>query len=177
MNIKKLIQFSFQTLIVMSLLFANVSSASAGGGKGGDDYIGQVSTSISKSLPRPTARELGFIPNATQPLPGGGTATATAQLAWSASRMDGNAKSSLSSDTPGTYSICATATQLYLDGSPQGGAGQVCASKTGGGSVTSTKSKVVLSVFGHSWRVDTSHAFTKSGWGGWFPNLSASANL
>ena len=55
-------------------------------------------------------------------LPGGGTATATAQLSWTASKMEGKGKSSLSSDTVGTYSICATATQLYMNSSPQGGA-------------------------------------------------------
>lgn len=172
MNFKRLLRISIQASITMSLLFANTLSAAAGGGKGGGDYIGQVSTSVSKTLPNPTAKELGYQPDATQPLPSGGTATATAQLSWSASKMDGIGRSSLSSDTVGTYSICATAVQLYMNSSPQGGAGQVCAAKTGGGSVTSTKSKVVASVFGKTWRADTSHAFTKSGWGGWFPNLS-----
>jgi hypothetical protein len=175
MNIKKLVQFGFQTFIVISLLLTNISNAAAQGEDDGG-YIGEVSTVASRSLPVFKAGEL-LQPNASQPLPGGGSATATAQLAWTASRMDGIGRSSLSSNTPGTFSICATAVQLYMNSSPQGGAGQVCASKTGGGSVSSTRSKVVASVFGKSWRVDTSHAFTKSGWGGWFPNLSASVNL
>lgn len=90
--------------------------------------------------------------------------------------MDGIANSSLSANTPGTYSICATATQLYMNGAPQGGAGQVCASKTGGGSVTSKKSKVVVSVYGKTWRVDTSHGFSKPGYG-WYPTLTVSVSL
>jgi hypothetical protein len=164
-------------LIMMSLLFTNISNVAAQGGNGGD-YLGQVSVSASKSLPASKRGQPDYQPNgATQPLPGGGTATAVAQLAWTASRMDGISKSSLSSNTVGTYSICATAVQLYMNSSPQGGAGQVCAAKTGGGSVTSTKSKVVASVFGKTWRVDTSHAFTKSGWGGWFPSLTTSVSL
>ena len=168
MDIKRLLRSSLQVSITMGLLFANTLGAAAGGGKGGDDYISEVSVSVT--YPPEDS-------DAAVSLPGGGTATATAQLSWTASKMDGIAKSSLSSDTVGTYSICATAVQLYMNSSPQGGAGQVCAAKTGGGSVTSTKSKVVASVFGKTWRVDTSHAFTKSGWGGWFPNLSASVNL
>jgi hypothetical protein len=168
MKIKKFVQLSFQTLIVLTLLFANITSVGADGG--GDPYIGQKSVSISKSISQSPKL-------ASQPLPTGGSATATAQLAWTASRMDGKARSSLSSSTVGTYSICATAVQLYMNSSPQGGAGQVCAAKTGGGSVTSTKSKIVVSVFGKSWRVDTSHAFTRSGWSGWFPSLSSSVNL
>jgi hypothetical protein len=174
MKINNWLRFSFQMLIMISLLFTNISNVAAQGG-GGGDYLGQVSVSESKSLPVPKG---DYQPNgATQPLPGGGNATATAQLAWTASRMDGIARSSLSSGAVGTYSICATAVQLYMNSSPQGGAGQVCAAKTGGGSVTSTKSKVVVSVFGKTWRVDTSHAFTKSGWGGWFPSLTTSVSL
>jgi len=173
MKIGKFIQAAFKVFIMTSLLVATTTSVSAQG----EDYIGQVSNSISRSLPTPKSILNLISPLASQPLPGGGTATATALLSWSASKMDGKAISSLSANTPGTYSICATATQLFMNGSGQGGAGQVCASKTGGGSVTSTKSKIVASVFGKSWRVDTAHAFTKSGWNGWFPTLSASVNL
>lgn len=176
MNIQNLVKPSLQLLIVISLLFVNTSSATAQDGNGGEEYIGQVSTTVTRTLPSPRKGEPGFQPNASQPLPGGGTATATAQLSWTASRMDGIARSSLSSDTVGTYSICATATQLYMNGSPQGGAAQVCASKTGGGSVTSTKSKVVVSVFGKTWRVDTAHGFSKPGYG-WYPTLTVSVSL
>ncbi|MFZ5885431.1 MAG: hypothetical protein ACOYYI_16810, partial [Chloroflexota bacterium] len=115
-------------------------------------------------------------PLANQPLPSGGTATATAGLAWTASRMDGIARSSLSADTVGTYSICATAVQLFMNGSPQGGGAQSCAAKTGGGSVQSVKSKVVVSVYGKSWRVDTAHLFSKPGYQ-WSTTLSVSKNL
>lgn len=170
MKIRKITQIAFQALIIMSVVFASTSNASAQS----EDYIGQVSTSTSKSLP--SLKTIPISPLASQPLPGGGTATATAQLAWTASRMDGIARSSLSANTPGTYSICATATQLYMNSSQQGGAGQVCASKTGGGSVTSTKSKVVANVFGKTWRVDTAHGFSKPGYG-WFPTLTVSVSL
>jgi len=174
MNINRRLRFVFQTLIVLGLIIGNFSSVYAGGG---DGYIGQTSTSVSSTLPVPKSIFDLIMPMASQPLPNGGTATATAQLAWTASKMDGKGISSLSSNTVGTYSICATAVQLYMNSAPQGGAGQVCAAKTGGGSVTSTKSKVVASVFGKTWRVDTSHAFTKSGWAGWFPSLTTSVSL
>ena len=175
MRTKNFMRLNFQILIVISLLFSNIPSVLAQEGDGGD-YIGQVSTTATKTLPAPKKGEPGFQPNASQPIPGGGTATAIAQLAWSASRMDGIGKSSLSASTVGTLSICATAVQLYMNSSPQGGAGQVCAAKTGGGSVTSKKSKVVANVFGKSWRVDTSHGFSKPGYG-WFPALTTSVNL
>jgi hypothetical protein len=180
MNIKQLVRLVFQASIVMSLLIANTSIAAAGGGKGGGDpIIGQVSNSVSNSLPVPTAKELGALgitPDASQPIPSGGTAIATAQLSWTAVTMYGKGISSLSSDTVGTLSICATATQLYMNSSPQGGAAQVCAAKTGGGSVTSTKSKTVVSVFGKTWRVDTSHGFSKTGYS-WYPSLTVSVSL
>src|SRR5688500_14388039 len=102
MNIKNLVKLSFQLLIMMRLLFANTFSVAAQDGDG-EDYIGQVSMTVSKSLPSP--KKGGIQPLASQPLPGGGTATATARLAWTASRMDGIAHSSLSSNTPGTYSV------------------------------------------------------------------------
>jgi len=180
MKSKNVSQICFQLLIVIGLLVANTSTSAAGGGKGGNDHIiGQVSSSVTNDLPTPTAEELEklgiMLPDANQPLPSGGTATAIANLTWNNVTMSGKAISQLSSDTIGTYSICATATQLYMNGSPQGGAGQVCAAKTGGGSVTSTKSKTVLNVHGITWRVDTNHAFTKSGWAGWFPSLTVSA--
>jgi hypothetical protein len=177
MNIKKFIRLGFQTLIVMSLLIANTSSAAAGGGKGGNDYIGQVSASESKSLPPPKAGEPGFQPDASQPLPGGGTATATAGLAWNNVRMDGIARSSLSSDTFPTYNLCARATQLYMNSIPQGGNTiPTCGDRTGGGFVQNVKVKIVTSVFGKTWRVDTSHAFTKPGYG-WYPTLTVSVSL
>lgn len=179
MKIKYLVRLTLQLSITMGLLITNTSIAAAGGGKG-EGVIGQVSNSVSNSLPVPTAKELealGITPDAVQPLPSGGTATATAQLSWTASRMDGIAKSSLSADTIGTYSICATSTQLYMNSSPQGGGAQICASKTGGGFVSSTKSKVVASVFGKTWRVDTAHDFTKAGWSGWHPTLTVSTSL
>lgn len=176
MQIKSLIRFNLQILVVIGLLFANIPSASAQDGTAAQEYIGQVSVSTSKSLPAPKSILNLILPLANQPLPSGGTATATAGLAWTASKMDGIARSSLSADTVGTYSICATATQLFMNSSPQGGGAQVCAAKTGGGSVTSVKSKVVVSVYGKSWRVDTAHQFSKPGWQ-WTTTLSVSKNL
>ena len=75
MKIKQLVRLVMQVSIVMSLLIANTSLAAAGGGKGGD-IIGQVSTTVSNSLPVPTSKELGFQPDASQPIPSGGTAIA-----------------------------------------------------------------------------------------------------
>lgn len=177
MNLERLLRIGLQITIVIGLLSANTSMVAAQDGSGGEEYIGQVSATKTQSLPSLLKDRPGIQPNASQPLPGGGTATATAQLAWTVSRMDGIAQSSLSASTSGTYSICATATQLYMNSSQQGGAGQVCASKTGGGSVTSKKSKVVATVYGKTWRVDTAHGFAKPGWGGWYPTLTVSASL
>jgi len=177
MKIKRLIRLIFQISIAMSLLIANTSIAAAGGGK--DGYIGQVSNSVSRLLPMPTTMELeklGISPNATQPLPGGGTATATAILSWTASRMDGIAKSSLSSDTLSTYYICARVVQLYMNSVGQGDTSYNCAYKTGGGTVSRTKTKVVASVFGKTWRVDTAHEFSKTNYG-WYPTLTVSVSL
>ncbi len=178
MKIKQLVRLILQLSIMISLLIANTSIAAAGGGKGGD-IIGQVSKSVTKSLPIPTAKELealGITPDASQPITGGGTAIASAELSWTLAAMKGKAISSLSSDTVGELSICAMATQLYMNSSPQGGAGQVCAAKNAGGSVTSTKSKTVATVFGKTWRVDTAHGFSKSGWS-WYPTLTVSVSL
>lgn len=163
MNIKKLIQFSFQTFIVMSLLFANISTVAADGGDDGN--IGEVSVSVTYP---PEGSD------AALSLPGGGTATATAQLTWNTTIMNGNAISSLSSDTVGTYHLCARVENLYMDSTPQGGySTPACGDRVASGSVTQTKSKVVLSVSGHTWQVNTRHEFTKPGWSGWFPSVQA----
>lgn len=157
-------------LIVISLLVATTSSVSAQG----EDYIGQVSASASKSLPFP--KTILITPLASQPLPGGGTATATAQLAWTASRMDGTAKSSLSSNTFGVYGLCSRVAQLYMNGAGQGPSPQICGDRTGGGSITAKKSKVVASVYGKLWRADTEHQFAKTGYS-WNPQLTVQTQL
>lgn len=174
MNIQNLVKPSLQLLIVISLLFVNTSSATAQDGNGGEEYIGQVSTTVTRTLPSPRKGEPGFQPNASQPLPGGGTATATAQLAWNQSVMDGIARSSLSSNTVGTYNLRARVIQLYMNGAPQGGyTTPTCGDRIAGGSVSQKKSKVVASVFGKTWQVNTDHIFTKSGWSGWYVSLQA----
>lgn len=81
MNLKKLLRIGLQMIIVMGLLSANISIAAAQDGGGGEEYIGQVSTTKKQSLPSLLKDRPGIQPNASQPLPGGGTATATAQLA------------------------------------------------------------------------------------------------
>jgi len=176
MRTKNFMRLNIQILVVISLLFTNIPSALAQEGDDGD-YIGQVSTTATKTLPTPKKGEPGFQPNVSQPLPGGGTATATAQLAWTVSRMDGIAKSSLSSNTFGVYGLCARVAQLYMNGAAQGSSLQICRDRTGGGSVTATKSKVVASVFGKLWRADTEHQFAKTGWGGWNPTLTVQIQL
>jgi len=178
MNIRRLVQLGLVMLIVMSLSFATTTSAAAGGG--GDDeetpndYVGQVSTTTSDAIPHLTKGKPGIQPNAVNPVPGGGYATAQATLAWAAARMDGIAKTSLSSGVTGTFSLCATATQVYKNSVPKGGAGQVCGARTGGGSVQSKKS-VYEYVFGYTWRLDTNHAVTASGYS-WYPSLTVYAN-
>ncbi len=161
-------------LIVASLLFVNTSSVFADGGDSSketpNDYIGQVNATTSDALPALTVIRPGILPNAVNPVPRGGYATAQATLAWAVARMDGIADTSLSSSVIGTYSLCATATQVYKNGVPKGGAGTVCGARTGGGSVQSKKS-VYEYVFGYTWRLDTNHAVTASGYG-WYPRLT-----
>lgn len=110
-------------LIVASLLFVTTSSALADGGDDGketpDDYIGQVSATTSDALPNRMGSRPGIQPNAVNPAPGGGYAIAQATLAWAIARMDVVAETSLTSDVQGTYSLCATATQVYKDGVPR----------------------------------------------------------
>lgn len=172
MNRKQLIRITLQISIVMSLLIANTSLAAA---DGGDEIIGQVSKTVSKSIPKPT-KKVGITPDLTNQISGGGTAVATNSLSWSFSVMYGKAISSLSSDTVGTLSVCATATQLYMDGTPQGGGAQVCGARGAGGSVTSTKNKTVVTVFGHTWQLNTNHGFSKPGYS-WYPSITNSVSL
>ncbi len=100
-------------------------------------------------------------------------AIAQATLAWTVARIDGIADTSLSSSVPGTYSLCAQAAQVYKNGVPKGGAGQVCGARTAGGSVRSKKS-VYEYVFGYTWRLDTNHAVTAPGYS-WYPSLTVYA--
>lgn len=166
MKVKQLIQFGFQTLIVVSLLFTSVSSVSAQGG-GGGEIIGQVSVSVSKELQRRT------MPNgATQPLPGGGTATATAQLSWSLAAMDGIARSSLNASTVNIFYTCARVEQLLMNGIPQNGTTNQCGNRGAGGSIQA-KRTVVVAPAGKRWQVNTRHSFERSGWSGWYPALQA----
>lgn len=176
MSITKFTMHSFTIIIVLGLLLVTATNAMAGDGNDNepDDYVGQVSTTISDTIPRLKPGKQGIQPNATNPVPGGGYATAQATLAWAAARMDGIANTGLSSGVTGTFSLCATATQVYKNGTPKGGAGQVCGSRTGGGSVQSKKS-IYEYVFGYTWRLDTNHAVTAPGYS-WYPSLTIYAN-
>jgi hypothetical protein len=166
MKVKPLVQFGFQIITVVSLLFTSVASVSAQGG--GGDIIGQVSVSVSKELPRRT------MPNgATQPLPGGGTATATASLSWSQAVMDGIARSSLNASTVSIFYVCARVENLLLNGVPNGGTTNQCGNRGAGGSITATKRLWVDPVAGNRWQVNTRHSFQRSGWSGWYPYLQA----
>ncbi|MCZ2122725.1 MAG: hypothetical protein LC108_10720 [Anaerolineales bacterium] len=82
MNLERLLRIGLQITIVIGLLSANTSMVAAQDGSGGEEYIGQVSATKTQSLPSLLKDRPGIQPNASQPLPGGGTATATAQLAW-----------------------------------------------------------------------------------------------
>lgn len=172
MNTRKSIKLGLSILTVLGLLLVTTTNAMAGDENDNElnDYVGQESTTISDVIPRLKPSKQGIQPNATNPVPGGGYATAQATLAWAAARMDGIAVTSLSSSVTGTFSLCATATQVYKNGTPKGGAGQVCGARTGGGSVQSKKS-VYEYVFGNTWRLDTNHAVTASGYS-WYPSLT-----
>lgn len=139
----KTTKLMFSLLVAASLLFVNTSSVLADGGDDSketpNDYTGQVSAATSDALPARTVIRPGIQPNAVNPVPGGGYAIAQATLAWAVARMDGIADTSLSSSVVGTYSLCATATQVYKNGVPKGGAGTVCGARTGGGSVQSKR--------------------------------------
>jgi hypothetical protein len=163
----KISKMFFTLLVAVGLIFSATTSALASEGDDSketpNDYVGWATSSTSDNLP-------GIQPNAVNPVPGGGYATAQSSLGWTAARMDGIANTSLSANAQGTFSLCATSTQVYKNGVPKGGAGQVCGSRTGGGSVQSKKS-VYEYVFGHSWRLDTNHAATASGYS-WYPSLT-----
>jgi hypothetical protein len=170
----KIMKILLSSLIMAGLLFSTTANVLADDGDNGketpNDYIGQVSTAISDVLPGRAGMRPGIQPNAVNPVPGGGYATAQATLAWAVARMDGIADTSLSSSVQSTYSLCATATQVYKNGVPKGGAGQVCGARSGGGSVRSKKS-VYEYVFGYTWRLDTNHSVTAPGYS-WHPSLT-----
>lgn len=163
MKIKQLVRLVLQLSIAMSLLVANTSIAGAGGGKG-DDIIGQVSKSVTKSLPIPKAGEFGYEPDAAKALPSGGTASAFAGLEWSSITMYSTATSSLSSNTLGVYNLCARVIRLVMNGVVQGThSTPKCGDRTGGGSVSDPLNKTVATgVRNKTWKADTYHNFVKS---------------
>lgn len=81
--------------------------------------------------------------------------------------MDGIATTGLSNGVWNNYTVMAQAKQVYKSGTPKGGAGEVWGTRTGGGSVPSTKS-VFEYVYGFTWRLDTRHAVTGNG-ANWWP--------
>jgi hypothetical protein len=88
--------------------------------------------------------------------------------------MDGIARNSLSSGAIGTHNLCARVIQLYMNSAPQGGyTTPACGNRIAGGSILEKKTKVVTSVFGKTWQVNTDHTFTKPGWSGWHTGLQA----
>ena len=174
MNIKNYKQFSLSILFVLSLLFITPKTVALSGkekDKTPNDLIGHVSTSKTNAIPYLHTGRAGILGGVHQ-LPGGGTATVTANLGWTAARMEGAAITQLSSNTYGTFSICAKAVQMYKNGVQKGGAGQVCGSRTGGGSISSTQI-VYEYVFGSTWRVDTTHGVTAQGFS-WYPSQTIS---
>lgn len=163
MKIKQLIRLVLQLFIVMSLLITNISMVAADGGRG-DVIIGQVSNSISKSLPKSKTGTGRIEPSLIKLLPSGGTATATAGLEWSYITMYSTATSSLSSNTVGVYNLCARVVRLIMNGVIQGQhSTPICGDRTGGGSVVDRLNKTVASgVKGKTWKADTYHNFVKS---------------
>lgn len=170
MNIKNRMQFGLSILFVTSFLFITTNTVAAAGK---ENYIGQVSKTTTNNIPYLSLRHDGIRPSKVHQVPGGGNAIVSASLGWAAARMDGMADTSLSSGVFGTFSLCATAVQVYKNSVQKGGAGQVCGARTGGGSISSIRS-VYEYVYGSTWRLDTAHAVTAPGYS-WYPSQTISA--
>jgi hypothetical protein len=66
-----------------------------------------------------------------------------------------------------------------MNSAPQGGyTTPNCGDRIAGGSISQTKSKIVASVFGKTWRVNTDHTFVNknTGWS-WYTSNSTSVSL
>lgn len=181
MKANQVIRNTLIILIVSLLLITNPNSALAGNSKGNrtqqdDEYVGSVSSGrvYSNPLPAPANSKGGIIPNASNPVPGGGYAWANAILAWSYLRMDGMADTGLTSDVTEVYSLCARATEIFKDSVSKGGESWDCDPFTGGGSIRS-KTQVFEIPFNHTWRLDTNHGVSASGYN-WWPSITIFAN-
>jgi len=107
---------------------------------------------------------------ATQQLPGGGYAYAEVILSWSPLSASGKAKTGLSSDAQGTYSVCSQVVDVKKNSVSQGGASLLCYAKTAGQSYTRTK-VVYGAPYQKTWQVDTYHGVSSGGFN-WWPSLS-----
>jgi len=149
--------------IILAILFIGgtlffVSPSYAGDGDGTDEPR-EDEGSVSSGL-------LG----ATQSLPGGGYAYAEVILSWSPLSASGKAKTGLSSDAQGTYSLCARVVDVKKNSVSQGGASLLCYAKTAGQSYTRTKT-VYGAPYQATWQVDTYHGVSAAGFS-WWPSLS-----
>lgn len=127
----------FLVVVVMcALLLAAPSSVFADDGsdhgKRGDregKYVGSVSVTIRSD--QSNKGDGPIVPSSTQPMPGGGYAWAQAQLAWTWLRMDGIAKTGLSSGVTGQFNLCARVLELTRDSVGMGGTVLNCGPRTG----------------------------------------------
>lgn len=118
----------------------------------------------------------GVAPNSVDPVPGGGYAWAQAYLGWTPLRMDGIAKTGLSSGVIVDYYCAARVKNVYKDGDPKGGTGHV-GYWIGGGMDVQAKKSVYGWVEGHHWENRTSHLVTDFEWYEWGPQHSVSVDL
>lgn len=165
MKIKSYFRILLISLMMSGLLVSFATSARAGDGDGSDEpaaeeYEGSVSSNL-----------LG----ATHSVPGGGYAWAQAEIGWTPLRADGVSKTGLSSGVTGTFSLCAKVTEFFKNSVPQGSSAQVCGARTGNGTVTSKK-KVYEVPYGDTWRADTEHAVTASGFS-WYPTQTVTYTI
>lgn len=140
-----------------------------------EDWIGWVASESLRS-DRSTGRAsvLSANSSSTKSLPGGGYAWAQAYLGWAPLRMDAIAKTGLNGAIQDFY-VASRVVQVYKDGVGKGGTGHV-GYWTMSGPVQAKKS-VYGSVFGATWKNDTSHLVTDFEWFEWGPQHSVSVYI
>jgi hypothetical protein len=142
-----------------------------------NDWIGWVASEPLRS-DRPAipggASVLSVESGSTKSLPGEGYAWVQAYLGWAPLRMDAIAKTGLNGAVESFY--CASrVVQVYKNGTPQGGTDRV-GYWTMSGPVEAKKS-VYGSIFGATWKNDTSHLVTDFELYEWGPQNSVSVYI
>ena len=156
---KSFIRIMFATLFISGLLFIASPSYAGDGDETDEPRERKEEGAVSSGLRGPT-----------QQVPGGGYAYAEVILSWSPLSASGKAKTGLSNDVQGTFSLCSQVVDVKKNNVSQGGASLQCASKTAGQSITRTKT-VYGAPYQATWRVDTYHGVSAAGFS-WWPSLS-----